>query len=147
MRRAGAFAALLLASWVAHAEPTAVGRWTQVDDGDGQARSVLRIEEKGGVFEAVIEKIFFRAGETDTDPVCSKCRDARRGQKIVGMKILSGLRREGLGYEGGEILDPDNGKVYRARARLSADGKSLEVRGFIGISLIGRSQTWVRRQP
>lgn len=135
----GLSAAAALAS-----EPLATGRWRQIDDATGQPRSVLRIEARGGRYEATIERIFFRPDETDTDPVCTRCSDARKGQKIIGMTIMTGLVRDGLRYEGGEILDPDNGKVYRARMMLAPDGRSLDVRGFIGVSLFGRSQTWVR---
>lgn len=124
--------------------PTAAGRWKTIDDKTGAPRSIVVIEEKGGVFEGRIERIFFRPDETDTDPVCSKCTDARKGQKTIGMTILTGLKRDGLGYAGGEILDPGNGKVYRAKMTLSADGATLVVRGFIGFSLFGRSQTWLR---
>lgn len=124
-------------------EPSAVGRWKTISDEDGKPRSILRIEEQGGAYEAVVEKVFYRPGEK-TDQVCDKCSDARKGQKIIGMKIMHGLKRNGLAYEGGEILDPDNGKVYRAKMSLAPDGKSLEVRGFIGVSLFGRSQIWYR---
>lgn len=145
-RRALVAAALALALATAHASgPTAGGRWLQVSDTDGKPRSILRIEERDGTYEAVVEKIFLKPGE-EADPVCDKCSDARKGQRVTGMRIMDGLRRDGLNYDGGHILDPDNGKVYRAKATLSADGQSLEVRGFIGISLIGRSQTWKREQ-
>ena len=134
----------LLATVAGAAEPTAVGRWKQIDDSTGQPRSILRIEEREGRYEAVIEKIFFRADEKDTDPVCDQCTDWRKGAKIIGLKIMSGLRRDGFAYSGGEILDPENGKTYRAKATLSPDGRVLEVRGFIGVSLFGRSQNWYR---
>lgn len=80
------------------------------------------------------------------DPVCEHCTDERRGQSIVGMTILEGLKASGAGWEGGGILDPNNGKAYRAKARLSDDGGRLEVRGFIGVALFGRTQTWIREQ-
>lgn len=138
-------ATTLLAASVsaAAAELTAAGRWLQVSDGDGKPRSILRIDEREGSYEAVVEKVFLRPDEAP-DPICDKCTDTRKGQKVVGMRIMNGLRRDGLNYEGGHILDPDNGKVYRVKATLSPDGKQLEVRGFIGISLLGRSQTWQR---
>jgi len=141
--RAAIWLAVLMASGAWANEPSAEGRWKTISDEDGKPRSIVRIEDRAGNFEAVIEKVFFKPGE-NTDPVCDKCSDARKGQKIIGLKIMNGLKRDGLHYEGGEILDPDNGKVYRAKMTLSPDGKSLEVRGFIGVSLFGRSQTWVR---
>lgn len=141
--KAAIWLAVLVAGSAWANEPSAEGRWKTVSDEDGKPRSIVRIEDHAGNFEAVIEKVFFKPGE-NTDPVCDKCSDARKGQKIIGLKIMNGLKRDGLRYEGGEILDPDNGKVYRAKMTLSPDGKSLEVRGFIGVSLFGRSQTWVR---
>lgn len=144
VRQAFFAATLVAAVGATHASgPTAAGRWLQVSDTDGKPRSILRIDEHDGIYEAVVEKIFLKPGE-DADPVCDKCTDTRKGQRVAGMRIMNGLRREGLIYEGGQILDPDNGKVYQAKAKLSADGQSLEVRGFIGISLIGRSQIWKR---
>jgi len=134
---------LIFSTWAQAGEPSPVGRWRQIDDEDGLPRSILRIDERQGEFGAIVERIFTRPGE-DTDPVCTLCTDTRKGQKIIGMKILSGLRRDGDRYSGGQILDPDNGKTYQARMTLSADGKTLEVRGFIGLSLFGRSQTWFR---
>jgi hypothetical protein len=144
MRVLIALAACLFAVGVYAAEPTADGRWKQIDDKTGQPRSIMRIEEKEGSYEAFVEKIFLRPNEKDPDPVCDKCTDWRKGARIIGLKIMNGLRREGLAYSGGEILDPDNGKVYRAKMTLSPDGRTLEVRGFIGVSLFGRSQTWYR---
>lgn len=140
---AGVFLAALSGGSALASETGAEGRWKTISDEDGKPRSIVRIENKAGSYEAFIEKVFFKPGE-DTDPVCDKCTDARKGQKIIGLKIMNGLKRDGAGYEGGEILDPDNGKVYRAKMTLSPDGRSLEVRGFIGVSLFGRSQTWVR---
>jgi len=134
-----------IASASLHAEePTAAGLWRQIDDNTGKPSSILRIVEHNGVFEAFVEKIFFKEGETNTDPVCDRCTDSRHGQKILGMRIMTDLKREGLQYQGGEILDPGNGHVYRAKMQLSPDGRTLEVRGFIGVSLFGRSQTWFR---
>jgi uncharacterized protein (DUF2147 family) len=139
------FLSILCATALAANAPTATGRWRQRDDDDGKPRSVIRIEEHGGVYEGSIERFFPDEGE-DADPVCKQCPDTRKNQKIIGMKIVSGLKRNGLKYEDGEILDPDTGKLYRARMSLAADGKSLEVRGFIGLSLFGRSQTWLREE-
>jgi uncharacterized protein (DUF2147 family) len=84
---------------------------------------------------------------TDTgEAVCDKCTDERKGQKIIGMTIVKGIKQKGDAYEGGEILDPDNGKTYRCKMKVLESGKKLEVRGFIGISLFGRSQTWLREE-
>lgn len=139
-------AALMCASCLSSAfasEPSAAGRWIQVDERDGFPRSIIRIEERQGEFEGYIERVFpYRPG--DPDVVCEKCSDSRKGQKLLGMKIITGLRRNANRYESGQILDPGSGSIYQAKMTLSADGKTLEVRGFVGISLLGRSQTWLR---
>jgi len=124
-------------------EPSAAGRWRQIDDADGKPSSIIVISERDGRYEGRIDRLFPRPGAAP-DPICDACKDARHGQKIAGMRIMEGLQRKGLEYEGGEILDPGNGKVYRARMTLSPDGSRLDVRGFIGVSLFGRTQTWLR---
>ena len=78
------------------------------------------------------------------NPTCDLCEGERKGQPVLGMVFLWGLTRQGEEFKGGFILDPDNGKVYKAKVRVDEGGKKLLVRGFIGISLIGRTQTWVR---
>lgn len=119
-----------------------VGLWQTIDDTSGQPRSLIRISQKYGKLSAVIEKGLLA---TDTpDAVCDKCKDERKGQKIVGMTIADGLTRDGDQYSGGRILDPENGKIYNCKMQLNEAGDELEVRGYIGISLIGRSQIWKR---
>lgn len=124
---------------------TPAGLWKTIDDKTGKPRSLIRISDHNGEFRAVVEK---GLRETDTgEAVCDKCTDDRKGQKIIGMTIAKGLKKTtDNNYEGGEILDPESGKIYKCKLKLSDDGKSLEVRGFIGISLLGRSQTWHREE-
>lgn len=120
------------------------GLWQTTDDKTGKPRSLVRIAETGGEYYATVEKGLLA---TDTgDAVCEKCSDERKGQKIIGMTIAKHLRASGKAnvYEHGEILDPENGKTYQCKMTLSANGNELDVRGFIGFSLIGRSQTWKR---
>ena len=121
------------------------GVWRTIDDKTKKERSVIRITETGGEFSGVVEKIF---DQPDDDPahLCKECKGERKDQPIIGMAILWGLKKQGDGWAGGEILDPKNGKVYRAKMSLSEDGNSLNVRGFIGVSLIGRTQTWHRER-
>ncbi|HEY2186320.1 MAG TPA: DUF2147 domain-containing protein [Xanthobacteraceae bacterium] len=128
---------------VGAAEPTAVGLWEQVDESSGQAESWFRITEHNGVFEGNIIKIFFKPGE-DQNFRCDKCEGPERGAPVLGMKLIKGMHRHGNAYEDGTITDPRDGSVYRAMMRLSADGQKLEVRGYLGISLFGRSQVWNR---
>jgi uncharacterized protein (DUF2147 family) len=119
-----------------------VGLWQTIDDSTGKPRSLIRIKENNNEYSAVVEKGLLA---TDTgDGVCSKCTDERKGQRIIGMTIARGLKQDGDKYDGGEILDPDNGKTYKCKMTLNQAGNELEVRGYIGISLLGRSQTWKR---
>jgi uncharacterized protein (DUF2147 family) len=140
--------ALILCTNLALAASPA-GLWKTIDDKTGKPRSLIRISETDGVYIAVVEKGLLA---TDTgDKVCDKCTDERKGQKIIGMTIVKGIKEKSgdsaeKEYGGGEILDPDNGKIYKCKMKLSEDGNKLEVRGFIGFSLLGRSQTWMREE-
>lgn len=121
---------------------TPVGLWQTLDDASGKPRSLIRIYEENGEYSGVIEKGLLA---TDTaDAVCNKCTDERKGQRIVGMKIVQGLTKNGNQYDGGKILDPENGKLYQCKMTLNEASNEMEVRGYIGISLIGRSQIWKR---
>jgi uncharacterized protein (DUF2147 family) len=99
--------------------------------------------EANGEYRGTVEKIFLKPGE-DPDPKCEKCDGTRHNQPVIGMTILWGLTKQGDEYQGGSILDPENGKVYSARMKLDGQGGKLSVRGFIGFSFLGRTQTWVR---
>jgi uncharacterized protein (DUF2147 family) len=121
------------------------GLWKTIDDKTGKERSFVRITENNGVFEGKVEKIYDQPGD-DPQHLCKECEGERKDKPIIGMTILWGLKKDGQQYAGGEILDPKNGSVYRAKMKLLDGGKKLEVRGFIGVSLFGRSQTWVREE-
>jgi uncharacterized protein (DUF2147 family) len=124
-------------------EPSAAGLWEQVDEKTGRAESWFKIAERNGVYEGTIVKIFPKPGD-DENWVCDKCEGAEKGAPVLGLKLIKGMRRNGMGYENGTIMDPRDGSVYRAVMTLSPDGRRLEVRGYLGISLFGRSQTWNR---
>ena len=132
------------APYVIAASSSAAGLWKTIDDKTGKPRSLIRISENNGEFSAVVEKGLLE-GDTG-EKVCDKCTDERKGQKIIGMTIASGLKEKNGIYEGGRILDPDNGKIYKCKMKLDETGDKLEVRGFIGFSLLGRSQTWLREE-
>jgi uncharacterized protein (DUF2147 family) len=127
------------------AEPSPVGLWKTIDDSSGQPKGLVRIRELNGQLEGKVEKAFPKPGE-DPAPKCDKCDGARRNQPVLGMTILWGIVKQGDEYQGGEILDPETGKIYRAKMKLIDSGKKLEVRGFIGVSLFGRSQIWLREE-
>lgn len=123
------------------AEPSPVGLWRTLDEKTGNLKSVLRIQEVNGeLCGEVVET--YRADEPD--PLCVKCEGERRNQPIEGMEILWGFKKDGERWTGGHILDPNNGKTYSCNMELIEGGAKLKVRGFIGISLIGRTQTWER---
>jgi uncharacterized protein (DUF2147 family) len=118
-----------------------VGLWKTIDDATKQPKALIRISDQGGALVGRIEKILVpNAG----DAVCDQCTDQRKDKPIQGMTILSGLKKDGQEWTGGEILDPNNGKVYKAMAKLADGGRKLEVRGFVGIPTIGRTQSWLR---
>jgi uncharacterized protein (DUF2147 family) len=138
-----ALAGLAFGATQAAAQDSPVGLWKTIDDETKQARSMVRITEANGVLSGKIEKII---DPTKADAKCEKCTDDRKDKPIVGMTILTGLKKFDTEWGEGQILDPNNGKVYKAKAKLQDGGKKLEVRGFVGVSLLGRSQVWVREQ-
>jgi uncharacterized protein (DUF2147 family) len=125
-------------------DTSAVGLWKNIDDVSGKPKALIRITESDGALQGKIEQLFRAPGE-DQNPKCDKCEGARKDQPIVGMVILSGLKKDGDEYAGGEILDPNNGKVYKSKLHLTDGGKKLSVRGYIGVPMLGRSQVWVRQ--
>ena len=129
----------IAAATAAHAQNTPVGVWKTIDDDTKQEKSLVRITESGGIVTGKIEKLL---NPTEPNPVCDKCSDDRKGKPITGMSIIEGLKQSGEVWEGGEILDPNNGKVYRVRLKPVENGKKLEVRGYIGPFF--RTQTWLR---
>jgi uncharacterized protein (DUF2147 family) len=119
-----------------------VGSWSTIDDKTHQPKSVVRITETGGVISGTVEKII---DPVKQDSTCDECAsdDPRKGKPVIGMTILTGLKKEGDNvYGGGQILDPNNGKTYNAKVTVIDGGKKLEMRG--SILFFGRTQTWVR---
>jgi len=133
--------ALALAAGAAVAQVTPVGLWKTIDDETKQEKSHVRISEAGGVLNGKVEKL---ADPTRQDAVCDKCTDARKDQKVLGMTIVEGVKKNAdePHWDGGTIVDPNNGKSYKVRMTPKDGGKVLEVRGFIGPFY--RNQTWLR---
>jgi len=143
--QASLIAAVLAAPAFAQ-DSSPVGVWKTIDDETGKPKALIRItENQGGELQGRIEKLF-RPANQDQNPICDKCEGARKDQPLIGMMIVSGLKKDGDEYKGGEILDPASGKVYKSKAALKDGGKKLEVRGYVGAPLFGRTQTWVREQ-
>lgn len=138
---------LLLTAALARAQgPSPEGWWKTVDDKTGRVKSIVHITRGGDTLSGKVEKLF-RLPEEIQDPMCIKCSGDRKDKRIVGMTIMWGLRPSGDAWDHGSVLDPANGKVYSCKLTLSPDNQSLTVRGYLGISLIGRSQTWKRVSP
>ncbi|MCH7341816.1 DUF2147 domain-containing protein [Pelomonas sp. CA6] len=144
MKKLIAAAGLSLLSGLALAQATPAGLWKTIDDETKQEKSLVRISESGGVFSGRIEKL---VDASKQDSRCEKCSDERKDQPVQGMTILRNVKKNaddaGL-WDGGDILDPNNGKVYRVRLKPVDGGKKLEVRGYIGMPMLGRTQTWIR---
>jgi uncharacterized protein (DUF2147 family) len=146
MVRYVAFLALLFGALVTvQASESPVGLWRSIDDKTGKEKSLVRIVEVNGELRATIEKLF-REPHEEPNPNCDKCPGERKNKPVLGMTIMTGLKKAGSEYEGGEILDPANGKIYRVKMWTAEGGKKLNVRGFIGVSLLGRTQVWLREE-
>ena len=123
------------------------GAWKTIDDATKKEKSVVRIVDNGGVYSGRIEKLL--ESTMAPDAVCKECTDDRKDKPVVGLLIVRNMKQSADDksvFEGGDILDPANGKVYKAKMKLIDNGTKLEVRGFVGISLLGRTQTWIRAE-
>jgi len=134
---------LVLSAGAALAQSSPVGLWKTIDDDGKTEKSLVRIVDAGGVLGGKIEKIFDPAKQ---DAKCDKCSDERKDQPVLGMAILRQIKKDANAehWDGGDILDPNNGKLYKVRLKPVDGGKKLEVRGYIGMPMLGRTQTWVR---
>lgn len=122
-----------------------VGLWKNIDDVSGKPRALIRITESDGSLQGRIERVFPAPNE-EQNPTCEKCEGENKGAPVIGLVILTGLVKDGDEYAGGQILDPDSGNIYSSKVRVIKGGKKLSVRGYIGMPMLGRTQTWVRQE-
>lgn len=142
---AGILTALLfvLGSGLSANTGTPVGTWRTIDDETGNPRSIVRIEQRGNQLIGTIQDLIREPGE-DPNPLCTECSGARKDQPIRGMRIIWGVTGSGAEWSGGRILDPASGNEYRVNLTVTDGGSRLQVRGYMGISALGRTQTWHR---
>jgi len=137
--------ATLLAGAAAQAQETPAGLWRTISDVTGKQKSLVRITEKNGEYQGKIEKLFREPGE-EPNPLCEKCEGELKGKPALGMVVLTGIRKDGADYVGGKILDPNDGKVYNSKLTLIEGGKKMNMRGYLGIPMLGRTQVWIREE-
>ena len=117
-----------------------IGKWKTIDDETGEAKSIVEVFSKSGKIYAKVVEILDLANKNS---VCKKCTGEDKNKSILGLTIIKGLSKDGSEYNSGEILDPKNGKLYKCALSLESKDK-LKIRGYIGFSLLGRTQYWHR---
>ncbi len=118
-----------------------VGQWRTVDDVTGKVKSIVQIREQNGVLYGTVEEVF---SPPVPHPLCIHCPGQFRNRPVVGLQILWGLHKDGAEWTGGQILDPETGKIYRCNLSFQNGDRTLRVRGYIGFSLFGRTEHWLR---
>lgn len=135
---------LVVAGYAFAASDSPVGVWKTIDDVTGKPKSLVEITEHNGVLEGKVLQVL--QSDQGPHPICDKCGGERHNKPVEGMTIMWDMRRDDDVWDGGHILDPKNGKTYGCKIALIEGGAKLKVRGFIGFSLLGRTQIWERER-
>ena len=140
----GLIAGLLFRGAAHPPDDTPVGTWKTIDDTTGKPKSIVQITEQDGQLQGKVLQVL--QSDEGPHPVCRKCEGERKDQPVEGMTIMWGVTRDGDVWDGGKILDPHNGKTYKVKLRMLDHGNKLDVHGYIGFALLGRSQVWERQE-
>jgi uncharacterized protein (DUF2147 family) len=141
MKKSIVFSLLVFFAMIFSAQSqTVLGKWKTVDDDTGEAKSIVEVYEKSGKIYGKVVEILRAEHKKD---ICSKCEGVEKNKPILGMIIINGLKKEDSEYNGGTVLDPENGKKYKCYITLESADK-LKLRGYIGLSIMGRTQIWTR---
>jgi len=142
--RLALFAGLLLGSATVYAaNDTPVGTWKTIDDQTGKPKSIVEITEQNGELQGKVVKVL--QSDQGPHPICSECDGERKNQPVEGMVILWGVTRDENEWDGGKILNPKDGKIYKVNLQMLDGGAKLRVHGYIGFSLLGKTQVWERQ--
>ena len=125
------------------------GQWRTIDDKTGFSKGIVEIsKDSNGVYSGKIIEVVPRPGYTPKS-VCNKCTGELKNKPILGLQVLSNMKQSAnnkSGVSGGTVLDPLNGKFYKSKIRLSSNGSRITMRGYVGVEVVGRSQTWIRQE-